>query len=332
MRARALDEREHRRGLVLGLTMAESLLLLVFLLLLALSALLMRRERIISALNASQTSLQAELTAARAAQSELAPVLDQLRARGKLAEEQLEQLAARLTRAGAIERELTETNQKFSALQSELSQSRLAAKKAEEETRQYAEIIDQALQIAPEAPPASTLRRGVEILEKVGLSADLSSVASAMAQATEVRQQLGETQERYTALEQQYEKTRRERENLMRNGAGTTYPSCWTTPDGKNEFIFDVVVTDVGVIVRDAAPPHRQDDDIYSMIDPFEKGTVIQAARFDRATARLFHWSNEQECRFFVNLRDGTGAGSKQAYQRHRRLVEGHFYIRHLWK
>lgn len=33
----ASDEREHRRGLVLGLTMAEVLLLLLFLLLLALA-------------------------------------------------------------------------------------------------------------------------------------------------------------------------------------------------------------------------------------------------------------------------------------------------------
>ena len=45
MPQRLVNEREHRRGLVLGLTLAEMLLLLVFVLLLALGARLSQCER-----------------------------------------------------------------------------------------------------------------------------------------------------------------------------------------------------------------------------------------------------------------------------------------------
>jgi flagellar motor protein MotB len=49
MSQRVLDEREHRRGLVLGLTLAEVLILLLFLLLLALGAGLAKSQRVANA-------------------------------------------------------------------------------------------------------------------------------------------------------------------------------------------------------------------------------------------------------------------------------------------
>jgi hypothetical protein len=45
MTTRVVDEREHRRGLVLGLTLAEVLLLLLFLVMLALSIPLMTHDK-----------------------------------------------------------------------------------------------------------------------------------------------------------------------------------------------------------------------------------------------------------------------------------------------
>jgi hypothetical protein len=330
--ARTVDEREHRRGLVLGLTMAEALLLLLFLLLLALAALIFRRDKAVTAITQANAALRSELTEAQKAQAQLAPLLERLRTGGRVPDQELDKLAASLTRAAANERDLVDTKRELAGMTSSLSQAQKELHAAKEELRSYETIAESARRIDPEAPPSSTLQKGLELLDNVGLDVDPKDVRSAAQQVADANARAGELDKRYSALEQQYDRVRRERENLMRNGAGTTYPSCWIGADNRTEFMFDVTITDAGVIVRDIGPPSRKDDSAYRLLEPFERGAEIAAARFDRATARLFQWSSEHECRFFVVVRDSTGSGSKEAYQRHRRTVEGHFYIRHVWR
>src|SRR5260370_23286343 len=43
-------------------------------------------------------------------------------------------------------------------------------------------------------------------------------------------------------------------------GKGNELPSCWTTTEGKVEYIFDVLITDQGAIIKDNAIPHRAEE------------------------------------------------------------------------
>jgi outer membrane protein OmpA-like peptidoglycan-associated protein len=130
----ASDEREHRRGLVLGLTMAEVLLLLLFLLLLALAARLSQQAT--------------KLRETESIVSTLEPVLKAAAGEGQLTPSQVQGLAKDLADAARLRQEM-------GAVKSQLAD---AAKKLET----FKQLESQATAINPNDPPASTLRKGLE--------------------------------------------------------------------------------------------------------------------------------------------------------------------------
>lgn len=130
----ASDEREHRRGLVLGLTMAEVLLLLLFLLLLALAARL--------------TQQATKLRETESIVSTLEPVIRAASGEGQLSPRQVQELAKDLADAARLRQEM-------GAVKSQLAD---ATKKLES----LKQLESQATAINPNDPPASTLRKGLE--------------------------------------------------------------------------------------------------------------------------------------------------------------------------
>ena len=130
----ASDEREHRRGLVLGLTMAEVLLLLLFLLLLALAARLAQQAT--------------KLRETESIVSTLEPVLKAVAGEGQLSPSQVQGLAKDLADAAKLRQEM-------GTVKSQLAD---AAKKLET----FKQLEAQATAINPNDPPASTLRKGLE--------------------------------------------------------------------------------------------------------------------------------------------------------------------------
>jgi outer membrane protein OmpA-like peptidoglycan-associated protein len=130
----ASDEREHRRGLVLGLTMAEVLLLLLFLLLLALAAKLMHQAK--------------DLAKANDVIQTLEPVIKEVA--GK---EVTPQTVQALARDLASVPELRRENEKLTAALAEASKRADAFKQLEARARE----------INPDDPPAA-LRRSLELL------------------------------------------------------------------------------------------------------------------------------------------------------------------------
>jgi len=173
----ASDEREHRRGLVLGLTMAEVLLLLLFLLLLALAANITRQGKALAEANEvirklgpliGQIDPSKEITPeiVGAAAKDLASVPDLRR----------ENEALRLALADALKREealkaaLTNTSKREEAAKTALANSSKRADALEEalvEERKHSDAFKQleaqARKIDPNDPPAA-LRRGLELL------------------------------------------------------------------------------------------------------------------------------------------------------------------------
>jgi hypothetical protein len=311
MAQRIANEGEHRRGLVLGLTLAEILLLLLFLLLLALG---------VRVHNLVHTN--AELHGAIA---DLEPLFAEIRTQGWFSSESVEVLVKRLAHMQQLERQVSALTERNAELETRLAGLQALGFDTTEKLKALEPIIRAASQINPEDPP-SVLRRGMAMVKTVGMDIEPDRLKSLSEMASK-----GETRDKKIAeLTAEGDRFRRERDNLMRRGNGLTYPSCWTGADGRTEYIFDVTIRDTGMTVRDIAPSNRATDPALKYIDPFPRNREIDDRLFLSATTKLFNWSKEQNCRFYSVIRDGTGATSKERYKYLRTVVENHFYPLHL--
>ncbi|WP_316179492.1 MULTISPECIES: hypothetical protein [unclassified Bradyrhizobium] len=303
MASRLADEREQRRGLILGLTLAEILLLLLFLLLLTLSA-----------------ELKDWQDRANTAEEQLKPLQQALHEGGAVDITAVQQLVERFKRLQELEAENTALKQQTTrhAEQSDLVKS--LGLDSSQTFRSFASAVEQAAEIDPNDPPA-VLKRAVEILNTLGKDTQPSQIKplSQMLDSNEVTQKLA-------ATEADRDKCHLEVLNLMhRNGNGLTYPSCWTTQTGQTEYIFDITFGDRGIRVSDATPT-RATDPAWEMVGSFKRDVEINERDFVAATRKLADRATSQNCKFYTRNWDETGPSNKVRYKQLRRAIEQNFY------
>lgn len=315
MSQRVANELEHRRGLVLGLTLAEVLLLLLFVLLLALTGRLLNLQT--EAVKEKETirSLMVELDSLKATLGSLNPLLEELRRNGGLDEVTVQQLVEKLARTDLLEREVAELKRVNSELRTNLVIAQAGSDP--QKLKAVNAALSAAAEIDPNDPPA-VLIRAVEILKRLGVETRLEQVKSLTEMTADA-----ELREQVAALTADSEKYRRQVENMR--GNGRTFPSCWMTAENQTEYIFDIAMYDSGLVVKDATLGRANDPD-WELVQTFARNSVIKESTFQGATARLFEKSKKDECRYYAIIRDGTGETSKARYQQLRRTVENHFY------
>jgi len=108
-------------------------------------------------------------------------------------------------------------------------------------------------------------------------------------------------------------------------GRGTEMPACWASLDGKPEYIWNVDLTTMGVIVHDNALPDHVEDE-KQFVNGVLFNTEIKPEQFLAGTNLIYKWSVDHKCRFFVKVFDRTRPDEKAIYKRHLQAVEGHFY------
>lgn len=314
MTQRVSDEREHRRGLVLGLTLAEVLLLLMFLLLLALGS-KVERYRL------DAESSREDLKQANAAIETLKPLQEAL-SKGDSSINSVSELIQRLARVKSLEARVTQLGEENSALSAQANAMKALGKDAEKKLQRMADVLNRAAQFDPNDPTA-VMARSLDILARLGASTlpDQVKPLSEMIADSEQKQKA-------QMVEADRDKIRLQLDSMIRSGNGKTYPPCWIAPNGQTEYIYDVTTRDGGLIVRDVIPQNRSNDPALKFVDAFQKGSIISEKTFNDATNRLFAYSNQQNCRFYAVLRDETGPQSKERYKHLRGAVENHFYIR----
>lgn len=311
MVARVADEREQRRGLVLGLTLAEVLLLLLFLLLLALAAKLQRLRSEVEEANVRSSQLSVSL-------EQLKPLQQSLLAAGAVDITGVQSLAARFQRLQAMESETARLKEVNANLKQASELAKSLGLDSSAKLKDMMAATSRASQLDPNDPPA-LLKRAIDVLDKLGKATapedvrPLSEMKAALEAASKI-----------SSLEAEKDKLQRNVSNLMRTGNGLTYPSCWTKASGQTEYIFDITFLDTGITVRDATP-ERSRDPAWTMVASFPRQKVIQEKAFMDATSRLFAWSKDQNCRFYTINRDATGP-MKQRYVRLRQTIESSFY------
>jgi len=363
---RTADEREQRKGLVLGLTLAEVLLLLLFLLMLALGWRMALFEKQASDEHDKAQAVAAELIRLKATLGSLSPLLEELKAKAGLDLKTVQELADRIARADALADENTKLKQENSALTATLNNTKLIGLDPMK-LNAIKDALAAAAKINPSDPP-EVLTRAVEVLRRLGTETKPDQVAGlselvaiheklkalekalgaavainpndpveAIERALEVLKRAGpDTQpdqitptDQVAAMKSQSTRLRQERDNLMRQGKGLTYPSCWMTTKGYTEYIFDIIIRDGGLIVQDATPSRADDPDM-KRLGTFARNELINEGLFKSATLDLYQHSKELNCRYYAIIRDGTEPTSKERYIALRNLVEDHFYPLHV--
>lgn len=110
-------------------------------------------------------------------------------------------------------------------------------------------------------------------------------------------------------------------------GRGGDFPSCWReNGDGAIQYLFNIELTDSGIMVHDNIILSRENEKQLLPLKGFKFDSPMQPAEFINAGQKLKKLSDDNSCRFFVNISDKTSPSSKEHYKKLRNSVESIFY------
>lgn len=283
------QNQSYRRGLILGLTIAESVVLIIFALLLILTTLLISKD---SQLRTCQSEKQTLAERCHDADE----LLRSLR-------EQNKKIAVLEKKLVDLEAELLARNQKIAILERKAAD--LEAQLTElEKVRQMVERINQQI------PGDQVLSEKLDVLIKQAESWKRLVQQITKGQALPDEQIQGML-------------------NKVLEKIGTERPSCWVATDGKPQYIFTIELRANGVIVHDNAirPEEQQQLPLGSFV--FERemsyAQFRNAAEALRSWAKEER-ADKQSCVFFVRVIDRTPANQKALYKNRLRIVGEYFY------
>ena len=338
----------YRRGVLLGMTMAEIMILILFCLLMAFVLRLETyEEKIEAADNAEQLidALEQEVgnyddtwellsslksIVANIGADTLAEVIEVV--------EQHPDLTS-LDVVKAVEQGLS----RYAETMAALANAQESAPTPEDVTRALAEqtaAVERAQENAPAMEALDSIRAQVEQAtgEAPTPQALKDAVQQMLAEAQAWRAaDVGDVTEAYeiTLLENQDLKERMGRvdkalakavKQLQGKGRGLQYPSCFETPDGKTQFVFDIVFDESSVRLTPLPVPGNEERWTRLKFDQITTGKAIPVKQYLDETRPVFNWSEANACRFFVRIEDHTQAMNKSQYKVMKRYIEYHFY------
>ena len=313
------QDRSYRRGLVLGFTLAEVMVLIIFALLLALSWHLAAKEKEIVEL--SQSLKEKEAAVAKLA--ERTKTLKERVARGDDFDDLFRELELAKKQQAAQEQENATLREKVEALEEKnktMEEHTLVAEKAMEIAREAGVPTENPLKALEKiASRLEQLEKVEEGLKAAGL--DDSQVEEFVEKTLD---KLGDTEQRAETLEGQLRNVQKKLDGF---GKGTEKPACWASREtGKSEYIFNAALTSRGIIIRDNALPHRAEEQSQLPLQAIVFENEVRPRQFQVMTKPVFEWSVKEGCRFFVRVFDLTKNEEKRIYKHHLRIVGEHFY------
>lgn len=303
------DNSVFRRGLILGLTLAEISLLLVFVLLLVFGGLLKKAQVDLA------RQAEAERRAA-AAEAQLQKTLSSFAPNtpAQQVDEWVEELIASSVRASEVEAlrgELAQASSALERVESAIARAGLTQNPAEDsEPKAFQERWEQ---VVADVEAASGELRAGQIAAKAIAAGGKGEAAKAVMEARlEAEQLQGAVANAQRKLEAA--------------GKGTEKPACWATKEGRPEYIFEITLSSGGMRIHDRALPHRKAQQAILPLSSIHFDQTVSPSDYRRQTRPLFDWGEARGCRFFVVAVDGTGAAEKQVFKQRLRVMEEHFY------
>ncbi len=290
---------------MLGLTLAEVLMLVLFILLLTYTAILGKKTEELKEKNAEIAELE---LSSKELQIQLDLGISSLMAAINLPNLPISDendLTARLREATLAMGTITHKNNQYSRLIASPERADTLAKALEEigPLQNADEILsswieDNAIADSPlgiaennNPPPVETLEDALQVIERLENQLDFHD------------------------------------KRMLQAGNGLTFPPCWAN-NGKPVYIYDALLQDEGLTLQ--ASDDRTGQDLSGLKQNGAEpalNTLITLPNFISHTEGMFEWSVQARCRFYVRIRDGTSADNKLGYKQARRTVEQHFYI-----
>jgi hypothetical protein len=270
----------YRKGLVLGLTMAEVGILIIFVLLLLIAIEQIRRDRLLHSLQGKTAIATARLQELESAERTLKEIASTLNVEATRPKEDFKRLVRIVQTVAA-----TPTGQ------SALTAARQSLNEMKDAVGQLQKVLD------------SAKKDGAESVAK---QVEFASYR----------------------LANQEGQLKRYESQLADAGKGKGERPCWVEPDGKIDYLYDVVLTSTGIRMREYQYPARIAERRLLPMPVVDPNETLTEGEFLRRTAPLFDYSRTANCRFFVVIYDATAAHEKPLYKDLLRTVEGHFYKR----
>jgi hypothetical protein len=291
----------YRRGLVLGLTMAEVGILIIFVLLLLLAFQELRRDEITRAFR-GKTPVDATRLA------ELTSLEQQFG--GKLPVD-----ATRLSQLNDAESTLHDVAEAMGVKVGDAPQ---------DDFRRLAQVV------------AATARTNEGRSNLAEASSLLAEMRAATREAQNVAKESGHSSDgmskrlatqSYRIANQEGQLARYESQ-LAASGQGKGERPCWVQPDGRIDYLYDVVLGSDGIRMSELPHPERAAERALLPMPITDKREALSETEFLRHTNAIYAYSTNAQCRFFVVVYDSTAAHEKPLYKNLLRAVEGHFYKR----
>lgn len=307
------QNKAYRKGVILGLTMAEITILIIFCLLIASALIVEEKESKIEILTAKNIEL-----------TQVKDALDQLRAQAvnpnkidDLFQElkRMQEQAAKGEKAQIQLDKITKENIQLQKIKEIVDQKISQGITFEDASRdlaadaQYAKDIKNALKDTPfqdNTPQA--------LSDALKASGDLAKAIAGKSEAT-------------IEAERLKGQLANARKQLERVGKGTEMPACWADPKtGKPEYIFKIDLTSNGLIIHNQQLSNRVEEQKLLPLNTIIFDQEIGQNAFRLQTAALAQWSIQHGCRFFVIAKDSTQGDEKDIYKTMSRTLEEHFY------
>ncbi len=345
-----LRDADYRRGVILGLTMGEAILLLLFCLLLALALPLVKEVKDRKVLERDIEVASKRVEELDQTNRALTEVVRKLResAGGKGIDDITKEyvvMKTQLERAGKKMALLEQKGVAFDFIAQQTSGEKPpptpegamdVAKAIASKVSAYHQIRD-ALPTSSTGQPANQdpaqVKEAVTGLMEKGRQAELSNLGNQalVAQVRQAEARVKETEAQLVQRDRDLANTSGQLQNLRRQmragGRGVEKVPCWATEEGRSENIFDVALTSNGLIVRDRKLPQRQEEQKKLPLEGMVFDHEVSSEKLLSMTLPLFQWSEVHECRFFVRAFDLTAATEKGIYKRRLRIVGDRFYI-----
>lgn len=294
------DDRQYRRGMVLGLTMAEIMLLLIFLLLLLLSAKLLADQKLVAEAQHARDEAVAAKTAIEEKYDALVKTLGPEKLKGKSIYEIIDEWQKAEKKLQEKETELEEAISAMELLEPVKKKNpEMNNEQAKAEVERKVKVADEIEQRAAAMSPGKDPKAALDHFQK---AAQIGDQALKSGQSPE---QLLAGASCQKNLQQCQASNGDLAEQLAR--ARGTLPSCWIDlMTGRPQYIFTANLRNDGIYLYDNKLTDRAVDQAKLPIAPLQFGRAYQPGEFIQAGQPIYQWSDSHDCRFYVRLIDET--------------------------
>ncbi len=295
---------QYRRGIVLGLTFAELLILLLFVLLLVLGVSLERNSNANSNNNSSSNAKQyneKEL-------SEMSSLSSLLKKKNESSYEE----AKRLINKGEDEK----AYQALLGLPAD-STKKINGKVSQVELAQMSDVIAYVKSNNPTAYVK---------IQKYIKSGEIEKAYQELIESSSIVKSATNEVQVHKNMISDCRAQNKHLVNIKNIGRGGDFPSCWFDETGAKQFLYNIELTDKGIVVYDNPIPSREQEKKTMPLTGFKLGSPMQPSEFMKAGQKIRKMSDDNSCRYFVKIADKTSPDSKEHYKKLRTTVENIFY------